>query len=110
MNHENWVDLIDKTTVHQIAALMQKSSLLISPPSGLVHLASHCELKTLTIVGGSEPGEATQYPNSEFIDNRPSCKDCFFGPPCEHDYLCMREISVESVLSKTLVMLTDERK
>ena len=103
--NENWKDWIDKTSIHQLAALMEKSHLLIGPPSGLVHLASHCALKTLVIAGGSEPGAATQYPNAEFLDSRPSCRDCFLGPPCDKNIQCMRDISPEGVYSKILSML-----
>lgn len=105
---ENWTDWIDQTSIHQLAALMEKSHLLIGPPSGLVHLASHCALKTLVIAGGSEPGTATQYPNAEFLDNLPPCHNCFLGPPCDKNIQCMRDISPERVYGKILSILGKE--
>lgn len=98
----NWLDLIGQTTVLQLAALMRYGNLLVAPPSGLIHLAAYCDLKTLCIVGGSEPGIATQYPKGDYVDNRPVCKDCFFGPPCDRNMECLRNITVDVVLQKIL--------
>jgi heptosyltransferase-2 len=103
---DNYVNLTRRSTIHQTAALMMRSRLLISPLGGLVHLASFCELATLVIVGGTEPFGASQYRNAEGIIRRPACSDCW-GVTCRVDHQCIRDISVEEVLNRTYSLLRE---
>jgi ADP-heptose:LPS heptosyltransferase len=98
--HPRFMDLVGKTSIHQTAALMHRSRLLICPVTGTLHLAASCNLPTLCILGGSEPAHATKYPNTYYIENRPSCADCYEKGPCMFDFRCLREISVNTVLGK----------
>ncbi len=103
--HDNWFDLLGKTTIHQLAALMEHSRLLITVETGTLHLASACDLKAVVIVGGSVPAIATQYPGNECLVNRPPCADCWGSTPCEHDLKCMWHISPETVYQKVMSVL-----
>ena len=95
-----WLDLVGKTSIHQLAALMERSRLLIAPVSGPLHLASSVKLSTLAIIGGSEPAVATQYPNVLSLINRPECSDCWEMGPCLNEFKCLWAITPELVFDK----------
>ncbi len=97
---ENILDLTGRTTIHQSAAILSKVDLLICPVTGVLHLAAAFNIKTLAIVGGSEPGIATKYENGFYIENRPKCADCYEKGPCEYKYVCMKSISPKEVFSR----------
>lgn len=108
IKHENIIDLTGKTSIHQSAAIISKSDLLICPVTGVLHLAAAFNTKTLAIVGGSEPGKATQYPNGYFIENRPECADCYEQGPCVANHICLTEIKPSHVFKKAMKLLHEE--
>lgn len=105
IKHPRFHNLLGTTTIHQMAALMEKSRLLISPVTGTLHLAAACDLPTLCIVGGSEPAVATEYPGSRSLVNRPSCANCYESGPCVGDFQCLWGIRPETVYASALSML-----
>ena len=102
----NWLNLLNKTTIHQLAALMSYSCLLIGPVSGPLHLASAVNLPTISLVGGSEPAIATQYPNCVSLANQPACHNCYEQGPCGFDFQCLWAIKPESVLQAVTQQLS----
>jgi ADP-heptose:LPS heptosyltransferase len=105
ISHPNYLSLTGRTSIHQSAALMERAGLLITPVTGTLHLAAACGLPTLTIVGGSEPAVATQYPASRSMVNRPSCADCYENGPCRSDFACLWNIRPEDVYAEAASML-----
>jgi ADP-heptose:LPS heptosyltransferase len=107
--HPRFHDLLGATTVHQLAAVMELSTLLVAPVTGVVHLAAASGLPALTIVGGSEPAVATQYPGCRSLARRPPCADCYAQGPCAHDLACMHAIGPDDVAGLAERMLAGER-
>jgi len=105
INFNNYINLVGKTTIHQTAALMSKSSMLICPVTGLLHLASAFNLSTICILGGSEPSIATQYPATHYLEYRPVCADCYEKGPCVADFICLTSIKPDHVLEKVREVL-----
>lgn len=95
---DNWLDLVGKTSIHQLAALMARSHLLAGAESGATHLAASCGLPAISIVGGRQPGVASQYPGCISLTSQPSCRNCWEQGPCEHDLRCLREIKPSAIL------------
>ncbi len=108
VEHPRFHDLLGATTVHQLAAIMELSSLLVAPVTGVVHLAAASGLPALTIVGGSEPAVATQYPGCRSLVRRPPCADCYEQGPCVRALDCMREIAPDDVARLAARMLAEE--
>jgi len=106
----NWLDLRGKTTIHQLAALMEQSLLLIGPVSGPLHLASACGLPTLAIVGGSEPPIGTEYPGCRSLVSRPPCCDCYEQGPCLFNFKCLWDITPEMVFEQVMSMIKEREK
>lgn len=104
--HEGtFLDLVDKTSLHQSAALMSRSRLLICPVTGTLHMAAAFDLPTLCILGGSEPAHATQYANTHYLEYRPPCHNCYEQGPCHNDFECLMQIKPEAVLEKVKEIL-----
>lgn len=110
IEHPRFHDLLGATTIHQTAALMEKSRLLISPITGTMHLAAACDLPTLSIVGGSEPAAATQYPGNQSLASRPGCANCYEQGPCVADFRCLWDIKPETAYLSALKMLEQAKR
>lgn len=102
IKHPKFLDLTGKTSIHQSAALLSKADLLISPVTGVLHLAAAFNTPALAIVGGSEPGVATQFLNGHYIENRPECADCYEQGPCINDFKCLKQITPGLVYQKAI--------
>jgi ADP-heptose:LPS heptosyltransferase len=102
---EGYTNLTGKTSLHQLAALMEKSKLLICPVTGLLHLSSASGIPTVCIAGGSEPASATSYQNTRHLVDRPACADCYEQGPCTQQFICLHAIHPETVLATIDEML-----
>ncbi|MBI9061386.1 MAG: glycosyltransferase family 9 protein [Marinilabiliaceae bacterium] len=104
-SHPKFLDLTGKISIHQSAALMSCAHLSICPVTGVLHLAAAFDLPSLAIVGGSEPGIATQFSHGHYIENRPACADCYEKGPCLNNIKCLTEISPDMVYEKALALM-----
>lgn len=91
-------NLVGKTTIHQLAALMGRAKALITMDSGPNHLAAAYELPTVCLLGGVFPPVAIRYPRTKVLVNRPDCCDCWPLKACSRNLECLVNISVEDVL------------
>ncbi len=103
------LNLAGKLSLIDTAALFEKSSLLISTDSGVLHLGVICDLPTVSLFG---PGIAAKWgPKGEnhiVINKELECSPCTkFGetPPCPRNAECMKEIKVSEVLDAALRLL-----
>ena len=55
------VNMIDQTNLQQLTHLVRDAACVISPPSGIVHIAKAYETPSIAITGGREPAGLTQY-------------------------------------------------
>ncbi len=98
-------NLVNKTTVRQLAALLKKADLVITNDSAPLHLACAVGAKVLAIFGPTDPRRYG--PTGEFdvvIKKKLSCAPCE-SAACEQNYECMRLISPDEVLEAAKMML-----
>jgi ADP-heptose:LPS heptosyltransferase len=103
------LNLAGKTTLMQSAAVIQKSSLLVSGDSGILHIGVGLGVPTVSLFG---PGRALKWAprGSKHIilnKNRP-CSPCTtFGytPKCPDDARCIQDISIDDVFHAVLSLL-----
>lgn len=107
------LNLAGRTSLAETAAVLARSSLLVSGDSGVLHLAVGLGIRTVSLFG---PGRALKWaPRGEghaVVNRNLACSPCTtFGttPPCPMDARCMREITVEQVLQQVKVFLTPVR-
>jgi lipopolysaccharide heptosyltransferase II len=103
------LNLAGRTSLSETAAVIQKSALLLSGDSGVLHIAVGLGVPTVSLFG---PGRARKWaPRGErhmVIDKGLPCSPCTtFGttPPCPVDAQCMNDITVDEVFNAVTVLL-----
>jgi ADP-heptose:LPS heptosyltransferase len=96
------LNLAGSTSLPVTAAIIQKSTLLLSGDSGLLHIAVGLSIPTVALFG---PGRAMKWaPQGDghcVINKHKSCSPCTtFGttPPCPENVSCMCDITVDDVV------------
>ncbi|BCA80204.1 glycosyltransferase family 9 protein [Desulfuromonas sp. AOP6] len=97
------LNLAGRTTLAETAAILQRSTLLVSGDSGVLHLGVGLGISTLSLFG---PGISAKWaPKGEHhrvINLSLDCSPCTrFGttPPCLLEARCIKDISVDEVWS-----------
>jgi len=103
------LNLVGLTSLAETAAIIQKSSLLVSGDSGLLHMAVVFDVPTVSLFG---PGQAKKWAprggRHIVINKGLPCSPCtVFGntPPCPHHIRCMCDITVDDVVNAIISLL-----
>lgn len=109
IEHSGGVNLVGKTTLSETAAILARSSLLVSGDSGILHIAVGLGIPTVSLFGpGREKKWAPRGAGHIVINKNLSCSPCTtFGytPKCPINARCMAEISVDEVEAAALTLL-----
>ncbi len=104
------LNLAGLTSLPETAAVIQKSSLLLSGDSGVLHIAVGLDVPTVSLFG---PGNVKKWaPRGErhiVINKELPCSPCtVFGttPPCSNKTRCMSDITVDEVVNAVTMLLT----
>ncbi|MDD2541688.1 MAG: glycosyltransferase family 9 protein [Desulfuromonadaceae bacterium] len=104
------LNLAGLTSLPETAAVIQKSALLLSGDSGVLHIAVGLDVPTVSLFG---PGRAKKWaPRGErhiVINKELPCSPCtVFGttPPCSNKTRCMSDITVDEVVNAVTMLLT----
>ena len=104
------LNLAGRTSLSETAAVIQKSALLVSGDSGVLHIAVGLGVPTVSLFG---PGRSRKWaPRGErhvVINKALPCSPCTtYGttPPCRDDARCMQEITVDEVFNAVTILLT----
>ena len=94
------VNLVGKTSVKTLAAVLQRCDLLLSADSGPMHLATAVGTPTLALFGSTDPAVTGPFDaRSEAIYKALPCAPCGNHPTCEGRYDCLRAITPDEVVS-----------
>lgn len=107
----SFYDLSGRLSLGMLAALLKKSSLLISNDSGPVHIAGAVGTPVISIFGRNQPGLSPKrwgplQEKSKTLWRDPGCVSCL-AHRCEIQFLCLDLITPEEVLDAA-VRLTPE--
>lgn len=104
------LNLAGLTSLSETAAIIQKSALLVSGDSGVLHIAVGLDVPTVSLFG---PGRAKKWaPQGDrhiVINKELPCSPCTtFGttPPCPINARCMRDITIDEVVNAVTMLLT----
>ena len=89
-------------SIRQSAALLSKAEFFIGPDSLLMHVANGLNIPSVIIFGGSRPLKCFGYEQNLNLDNKPNCSPCWIHKgyaACNESLKCLKEISVNQVLS-----------
>jgi lipopolysaccharide heptosyltransferase II len=97
------IDMVGKTSIPQLAALIQRLSLLVTNEGGPLHMGVALGIKTVSIFGPGDEKVYGPYPPSErhsvlkaALECRP-CYDQFRLKPCDKDKECITLIDTAEV-------------
>ncbi len=91
-------NLCGKTTLRQLASLMQVANLLLTNDSGPMHMADALALDVVAVFGSTDPKKTGPYSQPEHVLYRKvDCSPCY-KRVCPIDFRCMESISVDHVL------------
>ncbi|MCM8761949.1 MAG: glycosyltransferase family 9 protein [Candidatus Omnitrophica bacterium] len=106
----NVFNLAGKTTLKQLAVLLEKASLMITNDTGTLHLASAMHCPTVAIFGPTSPYRYGPIGTKNIVVHSDIyCFPCNEKRICRNDYLCMKQISPEEVI-KAAMLLLDEKE
>ncbi len=93
------LDLVGKTTIMQLAALVKCSSVIVTADTGAMHIASAVGTPQIALFGSTDPERSGPYDptNSIIIYNRLACSPCDSRPTCNGAYTCMDGITPDTV-------------
>ncbi len=109
---EGVINLASGYNIREIAAIIQKLDLLITPDSGLLHFGGHFKIPTIAIFGGSDPACRLKYYDTVYpiYAGKNGCKEwpcwihayaCNFGIPAP----CLEVITADMVFDKVKQIL-----
>ena len=97
--HAHPINLVGKTSVKTLAAVLQRCDLLLSADSGPMHLATAVGTPTLALFGSTDPAVTGPFDTrSEAIYKALPCAPCGNHPTCEGRYDCLRAITPDEVV------------
>ena len=95
------IDLVGRTALRQLAALVDAADRVVCHDSGPLHIAAALDKPTITIFGPSSPVRTGPYSTAAKVITHPiECAPCYrrVCPLGHHD--CMRRLTVEAVFEQ----------
>lgn len=107
------VDLVDKLSLGEFAAVVERCHLFLGNDSGPTHVAAAVGTPTVAVFGPSTPEMYAPFgPRVAVVYNQVNCSPCFvngrFASDCR-DHKCMQAVEVEDVWQTIKLMLGDLR-
>ena len=99
------INLIGKTTLTQLGALIESCKLYLTCDSGPMHIAAAVGTPTVALFGPTTPTRHGPYgENHEIIEKPVECRPCYKRKCLRKDlpHLCMTEIDPNEVVARTL--------
>jgi ADP-heptose:LPS heptosyltransferase len=100
------INLVGKTSIPELVAVLKAAAAGLGPDSGPGHLAAAVGTPYVSLFGPTSPKRAAPY-NCEHlvVQSKVSCVSCYKKKCPDLDRLCMRLINVESVQEKLSLAL-----
>lgn len=88
-----------KLKINESVALIARCQLLIGVDTGLTHVGSALKLPTVALFGSTNPYTAGDSPLTRVLYDRLPCSPCHRHPTCHGRFDCMRQLTVDRVLT-----------
>lgn len=88
------INLVGRTNIKQLAALLERCDVLLTSDSGSMHLATAVGTPCVALFGSTDPAVTGPYDQrSRVLYKNLACAPCFNHPTCNGRFDCMREIT-----------------
>jgi heptosyltransferase-2 len=111
--HNPSVIFIDHYSLSEVMSLIKKCGLFIGNDSGLAHIASAMDIRTISLFGSTSPQWTAPCGEKNItLKKHVSCGPCFAKTCSLGHYLCLNSISLEDVMCAVNIQLKkiSERK
>jgi hypothetical protein len=99
-NRSNFKRYSEEISLNDLICIIQKSKLFLGCDSGLMHVAGLIDKDSLCLFGSTIPSTRLKYyPKTKYILSKSNCVGCY-NKDCVYDIQCMKEITVQEVISK----------
>ena len=97
-HHGRMLDLSGRTSIPQLAAVLDRCDFAVSNDTGAMHVAAAVDTPVVAIFGPTDPVTTAPYGNRHRLLREPvECSPCLLRE-CPIDHRCMTGVSVEAVL------------
>ncbi len=97
-----FINMIGKTTILQLGALIERCSYYLTCDSGPMHIAAAVNTPTIALFGPTSFIRHPPYGHGHIVIQKPAeCRPCY-ERTCTKNYACMEAIEVEDVLIDAL--------
>lgn len=97
LTSKEFVNLIGKTDLRQLGALIERMSLYLTCDSGPMHIAAAVNTPTIALFGPTSPVRHSPYGDGHVvIQKQIECNPCY-ERTCHRNYECMKAIEVKEV-------------
>jgi len=103
------IDLRGKTNIRESAAVLANCRLLIGTVGFLMHLARATECPAVIIFGGREAPWQSGYGCNTNLYSAVPCAPCWLWNKCDHNRLCMENITAQEVILAAEQITSRER-
>jgi len=98
LTSKEFVNLIGKTNLRQLGALIERTNFYITYDSGPMHIAAAVNTPTIALFGPTSPIRHAPYGTGHIVIQKPiECSPCY-ERTCRRNHECMNAIVVEDVL------------
>ncbi len=107
------INLIDKTDILQLGALLEMCDVCLTCDSGPMHIAAAVGTPTVSLFGPTSPERQQPYGKGHTIIEKPlDCRPCYNRTCHRQDtqFLCMQEITVEEVAEEIIAKLNKKEQ
>ncbi len=103
-------NMAGKTSLKELAALLEKADLLVTNDTDTLHLASAVHCPVVAIFGPTNPYRYGPVGTKNVVVySNLDCFPCNEKRRCRRNYMCLEKISVEQV-AKSAMLILDEKK
>ncbi len=106
VNSDNLVNLVNKTSLLELAAVLKKAKAGVGPDSGPGHIAAAVGTPYVSLFGPTPPGRVAPYGCDHLVvQTCAPCAPCNKKRCADHDDHCMRLITAKEVFKKLDALL-----
>jgi len=102
-SQSNYLDLVGKTALPELVAVIAAADLHVGPDTGTVHIAAATGVPSVVIFGGYVHPDCLAYAGNINLYSPVPCSPCWLREPCPFDKKCLHMITpaeVESALNR----------
>ena len=100
------INLVGKTSLPELAAVLQRAAVAAGPDCGSAHIAAAVGTHYVTIFGPTDPARTAPYGSEHLVVSKnPDCAACYKRQCPRKDPICLSTITAEDVMQKIRLVL-----